>query len=452
MKAFSTAATLSACMLAVTLSGCNLDEEETSTPSDLTYPVIDTMQSDCYDLEGEVIECNSVLGLLGQDAEYTTTEPSYTKSDDNNDYDTVVTDNITGLMWEYKNSDSQYNFDPAIEYCEAQTTGGYDDWRMPNLKELYSLANFNGVLDISYDEDTGTFDTSSAVPYLDTDYFDFEYVNFPGPFATQNWSSSEYDINLVGGHPDETESDAGYAAAFGFNFADGHIKAYGTEDDQPGLFVRCVRSDDEDYAVNNFELDNSADDEDDWIVIDNATGLMWQHSDGGETYSWAGAMAHCEALDLGDYDDWRLPDNKELQGIVDYDATETPAIDTEYFSATFNEDYGTPGIYSDDGGDYGWYWTSTTIGDFPENGSYIAFGRAYSTANGDAGAGFYYGDLEDPAAALAIATYYDFHGAGAQRSDPKDPTLVNDGTGCSDYACDEERGYNYARCVRGGVE
>lgn len=446
MKALSTAATLSACVLAVALAGCNLEDD---TTTDLTYVVVDTMQSDCYDTLGNVITCGSDDDVLGQDAEYTTTESSYTKSDDFNDYDTTVTDNITGLIWTYKQSDSQDTFDDAVAYCADLDVGGYDDWRMPNLKELYSLANFNGALDITYDEDTSSYDTSNAQPYLDTDYFEFEYVQFPGPFATQNWSSSEYGINLVGGSPDEEDADAGYPAAIGFNFADGHIKAYGTDEDQPGLFTRCVRSDDTDYAVNDFELNDEG-----TIVTDNASGLMWQQDDGGETYSWGDAMAHCEALVLEDYDDWRLPDNKELQSIVDYDATETPAIDTAYFSATFNADYGTPGIYSDEGGDYGWYWTSTTIGDFPENGSYIAFGRAYSTANVDAGNSFDYRDYEgdELAELFATADYYDYHGAGAQRSDPKDPSLVNDASGCSDYACDEERGYNYARCVRGGVE
>jgi hypothetical protein len=444
-------------LLLLILSGCGSSSSDSDSAADTdttdySYSVVDTMQADCYDTEGNVIECGGETAIeqnvVGQDAEYTTTEPSYTKSDEDDGYDTTVTDNITGLVWTYKQSDEQYNFDAAVTYCEELDSGGYGagEWRLPNLKELYSLADFNGVLDITENDD-GSFDTSSAQPYLDTDYFEFNYVQFPGPFATQTWSSSEYDINLLGGSPDEDDEDAGYLAAFGFNFADGHIKAYGTEEDQPGLFIRCVTSDDEDYAVNDFELNDEG-----TIVTDNASGLMWQQADSGDTYSWGGAMAYCEDLSLEGYDDWRLPDNKELQSIVDYDATETPAIDTTIFASTFNPDYGTPGVYSDDGGDYGWYWTSTTIGDFPENGSYIAFGRAYSTGNVDSGAVVDdYRYLDDPASALALATYYDYHGAGAQRSDPKIPDNINDGSGCSDYACDEQRGYNYARCVRGIV-
>jgi hypothetical protein len=367
------------------------------------YVVVDTMQSDCYDLDGEVITCGSAY--VGQDAEYETTVADYTTSSDL----TVVTDNNTGLMWEYNQADNQYDFDEAIEYCESQTTGGYDDWRLPSLKELYSIADFNGAM--STDEDV------DSVPYIDEDYFGFEYDSNQA-FATQFWSSTEYLINVVSGDEDE-----GYWSAFGFNFADGHIKAYSEDTSPSGLYVRCVRGDE--YGVNDFSLNDN-----ETIVTDNATGLMWQQSDGGETYSWPDALDYCENLELEGYTEWRLPDNKELQSIVKYGTTEVPAIDTDYFDITFNKDYDIDNIYGD-GGDYGWFWSSTTIGDFPMNASYLAFGRAYSYANSDEGDGI----------------YYDYHGAGAQRSDPKYPEDANDGTGCSDFACDEERGYNYVRCV-----
>ncbi|MDB1125013.1 Lcl C-terminal domain-containing protein [Vibrio algarum] len=101
--------------------------------------------------------------------------------------------------------------------------------------------------------------------------------------------------------------------------------------------------------------------EDETIVADNATELMWEKSDGGVTYTWSQALEHCEDLELGYYTDWRLPDNKELQSIVKYVTTDVPAINTDYFDITFNEDYDIDNIYGD-GGDYGWFWSSTTLG------------------------------------------------------------------------------------------
>jgi hypothetical protein len=55
------------------------------------------------------------------------------------------------------------------------------------------------------------------------------------------------------------------------------------------------------------------------IVKDNATGLSWQ--DDSEVRSvwktWQGAIEYCEALTLGDFTDWRLPEIEELVYITD---------------------------------------------------------------------------------------------------------------------------------------
>jgi hypothetical protein len=68
----------------------------------------------------------------------------------------------------------------------------------------------------------------------------------------------------------------------------------------------------------------------DGTITDNNTGLMWEKkSDDGSihdkdaTYTWANALAvHVSGLNAGGgfagYTDWRLPNAKELQSIVDY--------------------------------------------------------------------------------------------------------------------------------------
>lgn len=402
-------------VLCLIIGGCGSSstdtEEITATSEDnteeistavLSYVVVDTMESECYNLEGEVVDCGS--DLLGQDAEYLTTKASYVFYDTD---ETAVLDNNTGLIWERSQSTKQYVFNDAAGYCAAQTTAGQDEWRLPTIKELYSLADFDG-------------DLNNNIPYIDTRFFNFEYASMK--FATQFWSSNVYNTNLVAGSLDDDEA---YVPAFGFNFADGHIKAYGTEDAHPGLYIRCVMGDEDVYGVNDYSLNEEKN-----IVIDNATGLMWQQADDGYTYEWADALDYCESMTLGGYSDWRLPDNKELQSIVEYGKSDVPAIDTNFFDSTFNSSYGG----GDFAGDYGWYWTSTTLRDFPLNASYIAFGRAYSTTSDD---------LTD------ISSYHDWHGAGAQRSDPKNGIVEMDGDSCSITACDEERGSNYVRCVRG---
>ena len=56
----------------------------------------------------------------------------------------------------------------------------------------------------------------------------------------------------------------------------------------------------------------------DGTITDLATGLMWQKADSGMTLNWEEALEYSEELELGGHDDWRLPNVKELQGILDY--------------------------------------------------------------------------------------------------------------------------------------
>jgi len=57
------------------------------------------------------------------------------------------------------------------------------------------------------------------------------------------------------------------------------------------------------------------------IVIDHATGLIWEDNGGYKSKNlyWSQAIDYCNNLTLGSYDDWRLPNINELRSIVDYD-------------------------------------------------------------------------------------------------------------------------------------
>ena len=60
----------------------------------------------------------------------------------------IVTDSATGLQWqdEYGDHDGsipRLKWIEAIDYCEALTLGGYDDWRLPNIREFDSLVEFS---------------------------------------------------------------------------------------------------------------------------------------------------------------------------------------------------------------------------------------------------------------------------------------------------------------------
>lgn len=302
-------------------------------------------------------------------------------------------------MWQKTPDFQRHQFYDAFNYVEELEIGGYSDWRLPTIKELYSIANFNGELFPK--------NISKSKPYIDTEYFDFQYDRRLA-FAGQYWSSTKYVKGPI--------QNIKIEGAFGYNFADGHIKSYETglyfNGDEgvraPGCFVRAVRGKENVYGVNDF-VDNN-----DGTVTDRATKLMWQKTDDGNTYNWKEALVYAKNSELAGYSDWRLPNTKELQSIVDYDKESIPAIDENFFTCT-NKD--------------SWFWTSTTQGDFKNTACYIAFGKAYSKDNSK------------------VKDYYDWHGAGAQRSDPK-AGKIEDYLMESINAADSIRIKNYVRLVR----
>jgi hypothetical protein len=125
----------------------------------------------------------------------------------------------------------------------------------------------------------------------------------------------------------------------------------------------------------------------DGTITDNVTGLIWQKLDDDIMRSQQDAIAYCENLPLADYSDWRLPDEYELQSIVDYGRYD-PAIEPSYFPGTSGSRYWSSSPYE---ADYGWcvnfsdgyvYW------DWMTNAHYVRCVRGESveqslTDNGD---------------------------------------------------------------------
>lgn len=376
------------------------------------YPIVTTNQSTYYNNSQEISAPATGEEFYGQDAQYESNALNYQDNGDG-----TVTDLVTGLMWQ-KSPD--FNADGAIDALDKMTfeeakneaynfdLAGYDDWRLPSIKELYSLIIFSGF-DVSGYEGT----TDGLVPFIDTDYFEFGYGDESAGeriIDAQYASSTKYvDYTMYG---DET--------LFGVNFADGRIKGYGLEihGSEKEFYVIYVRGN-ESYGINNF-VDNG-----DGTISDLATGLMWLKDDSGEAMNWEDALSYAEDLDAEGYSDWRLPDVKELQSILDYtkspSSSDSPAIDSKFNCTEITNEAGES--------DYGYYWSSTTHAnwslDAGTNAAYISFGRAM-------------GYME---------SWVDVHGAGAQRSDPKtgNPDDYPYGHGPQGDAI---RINNFVRCVR----
>ncbi len=398
-----------------------------ATTNHTSYTQVATGQVKAYDEDGTV-RADLQIGdtLYGQDAHYL---KGKTITFENNG-DGTISDLNTGLMWQEIPTSGGFNWKDAKAYCENLKLGGYDDWRMPTAKELYSISDF-----------------SEGWPYLDTTYFSLVNNDFVDK-SEQYWTNNAYV-----GHTEEGR----YSAAFGVNHATGHIKAYAgeapkdmkdrkgpppggngpkgqthPEDDDEGhkpppptnqngsrpmgnpmlKYVRAVRGND--YGENDF-IDNG-----DQTITDKATGLMWSKQDSKKGFDWKNALMYAENSELAGYTDWRLPNVKELQGLVDYDYA-PGAKDASKDRAAIAPVFETSAIVNENGDkDYPYFWTSTSArfqkGKPYYYAWYVAFGRAVNNEG------------------------LDFHGAGAVRFDTKHENGPASEGG--------ERYYNYVRLVR----
>jgi hypothetical protein len=202
--------------------------------------------------------------------------------------DGTVTDQVTRLVWE-RDVDPQGTPQPdAVARCAAK--GGA--WRLPTRLELLSLVDFSVA---------APGPTINAV-----------FENTP---AAVFWTSSGYAGN--GGDAWTIGFDRGYSD-------------YGVRNN-PAL-TRCVRPPPpaEPCGAQRYEARPGG------LVLDRATGLLWQQTLDPEMYSWRDALARCAGLGAG----WRMPSLTELQTIVE-DTDEYPASDPAAFPGTPSVDFWT---------------------------------------------------------------------------------------------------------------
>ncbi|MBV5311310.1 DUF1566 domain-containing protein, partial [Chromatium okenii] len=233
---------------------------------------------------------------------------------------TCVRDNVTGLIWEVKISDSEFTFNQTTDYVrDVNTTNlcGFNDWRMPNPKELLGIADYSRYL-----------------PVIDTNYF-------PNTRSDWFWSGSPYAYS--GSKAWYVNFNSGYA-----NYKYRDLYYY---------HVRLVRGGQsfETFADNN-----------DGTVSQTNTGLMWAKCSEGQSganctgtakiMNWGIALIAANSSDLGGHNDWRLPNLKELQALVDYSHYK-PAIDTDYFPNT----------------PCSWFWSSSPYADYSNYAWHVAF-------------------------------------------------------------------------------
>ncbi len=254
-------------------------------------------------------QTQSYTETFGEDADYTIKPPAYVKLDASgnelpasaNEW-AMVRDRVSGLVWEVKtNDDTIHQYSDRYYLAEARdyfigtlnktTFGGYTDWRLPEIMELYSIVH-------------GGYTYTAIDP-----------TYFPNVF---------YEVSCYwSGTPTDTTGQA-----WAIDFIDGLTCL--NDNRKP---VRAVRG----SELTTGDLVSNGD----GTYTDVATGLMWTTEVLDEGISWEAALDYCETLTRAGYSDWRLPNLHELNSRYNFSSTSPFYILGFRWSSTSDFYYGT---------------------------------------------------------------------------------------------------------------
>jgi hypothetical protein len=258
------------------------------------FKLPDAGQVRCYDREGKEINPRPQDELWGQNGCFVINPMSFIKlgkggkslagSATWDKGHRLTLDINTGLIWEVKSPkkgdvnycEERYNWkDAGNKYIKAMNKkkyGGFSDWRLPNKDELRSIIDYGR---------TG--------PAVDTRYF-------PNCKSDFYWTSVPYNMQKP--------------------FVWGIFVGLGSGICYTPLSERYV------YAVRGgaskiFGKSETSrfKDNGDGTISDSLTGLMWQ-KDENERMDWYSALKACGELKAGGHSDWRMPNIKELNTIL----------------------------------------------------------------------------------------------------------------------------------------
>jgi hypothetical protein len=238
--------------------------------------------------------------------------------------DGVVTDEITGLMWQQSVSTTLLTWADALAACSTLTLAGYGDWRVPAEIEIISLVD----------------GSAASGPTIDA-------TAFPGTPEGYYWSSLPMADSPANAWLVDFITGSAYAAAV----------------DGP-QHVRCMRTARAAAPGRGYTVSGET-------VYDPRTKLTWQRSAPTTMYGSDDARGFCASADLATAlggAGWRLPTVKELATLVDYSvAPPGPTIDAAAFPNT-------PGAF---------FWSSSQLpGPLPGPG-FVDFAHGHATNYAD---------------------------------------------------------------------
>ena len=326
-----------------------------SMPGKIQLP--QTGQIKCYDTIGKEIDC---VGT-GQDGDIRAgvawPTPRFVDNGDG-----TITDMLTGLMW-LKDGNcfgpqtwydslakiTDFNAHPDSYNCQDYTAH-YTDWRLPNINELESLLNTEQEFPSTWLNDQGFRNVQ----------YDWYWSSTTRATATNSaWSMSM----MVGWVSSHSKGGTGVMGEYLLPVRSGQFGSpdhnYPANIWKTGQQISYYSGDDGDLQAGVSWPANRFADSGDGTVTDYLTGLMWVKDAGSPSIGTCtiGSMTWQDALDYVDclnsnnylsYNDWRLPNRKELYSLIDF-SQHGPALPVGHPFTDLQSPY----------------WSSTTVGANP---------------------------------------------------------------------------------------
>lgn len=238
-------------------------------------------------------QSTSYSAIFGEDSDYSINTPSFTDNGNG-----TIKDNITKLIWQ-KTDGGEMTWETSHNYCNQLNIGGYN-WRLPDSHELFGILDHDKNPAINYQ----VFTNNNA------EYWWTSQTRFDD--TTKVWV-----VNSGGGIGAHAKNET--------------ISAGGTR----RIHTRCVKN----VIWQQIYVDNG-----NGTITDKKTGLIWQKIPLSTTKNWFQALYYAENLAFAGYDDWRLPNIKELQSISEINFA-NPSVNPTFFPSTNSSIY----------------WSSTTL-------------------------------------------------------------------------------------------
>jgi hypothetical protein len=266
-----------------------------------------------------------------------------------------VTDNLTGLMWARNGnlSNGKMTWYQAIDY--ASNLCGYSDWRLPNVNELESLTNANEPNAISWLDSQGFYNMQSGYYWAST--------------TSAYYTDRAWIVNILYGQVRfYTKGNYNYIWPVRAGQSDSPDPVYPANISKTGQTTSYTAGDDGDIEQGVVWPNTRFSFQDNGTVADNLTGLIWTkdaNAPGPSACSpetskaWQSALDYVACLNTNNYlgyNDWRLPNRKELRSLLDY-SNHDPALSSGHpFTSVQTSQYywsSSTGTYNNSGG-YAW--------------------------------------------------------------------------------------------------